>query len=64
MIFFFKPTALTLKRFVVGFLVSKKVIVFLFFFRFFFFFFFGECGDCEIEETLLLGGTCGDCGQS
>ena len=38
---------------------------FVMFFSFAFFFcFFGEYGDCEIEETLLLGGTCGECGQS
>lgn len=56
MIFFFKPTALTLKRFVVGFLVSKKVIVFLFFFRFFFFFLKrGEGKGGLRKETILTG---------
>lgn len=56
MIFFFflKPTALFLKRFVVGFLVFKKVIVFLFFF-FFFVFKRGEGKGGLRKETMLTG---------
>lgn len=43
--FFFKPIALTLKRFVVGFLVSKKVIVFSLLLSVFFCFFFKGGGE-------------------
>lgn len=57
MIFFFlKPTALSLKRFVVGFLVFKKVIVFLFFFLSFCFVFKrGEGKGGLRKETMLTG---------